>query len=186
MKQIIPIYFKKTNTNNDPSLWLLKSEWIWLVHRSERGKQIQIIQILWILRISQYIEVKSEKILKIYGFHRYILKYPQNKMNTIHSTNWLLKYRNDKLTSNANNINNMNEPNKLDHRCPLKWGNTRSNYLVHNIQIYWQTLDKCTNFKDLIEIHRFHNIWSEIQTNIERNPQNCKDFRTNIAKNTVI
>ena len=34
-----------------------------------------------------------------------------------------------KLTSN------MNEPNKLDHRCPLKQGNTQSNYLVHNTDI---------------------------------------------------
>ena len=39
--------------------------------------------IMRISRISQYIEVKSEKILKIYqeivGFHRYILKYPQKQ-----------------------------------------------------------------------------------------------------------
>ena len=102
-------------------------------------------------------------------------------MNTIHSTNRLLKYTNDKLTI----TNNMNEPNKLDHRCLLKRRNTQSNYLVHNIENNYK-LDKCTNFKDLLEIHGFHNIWSEIRQNIERNPQNVKDFRANIAKNTVI
>ena len=48
-------------------------------------------------------------------------------MNIMHSTNRLLKYRNDKLT-------NMTEPNKLDHRCLLKQRNTRSNYLVDNIK----------------------------------------------------
>ena len=80
----------------------------------------------------------------------------------------------------------MNKPNKLDHRCPLKLGNTRSNYLVHNTKhIDNYKLNKCTNFKDLIEIHGFHNIWSEIQKNIERNSQSVKDFRENIAKNTV-
>ena len=48
-------------------------------------------------------------------------------MNTIHST--------DRLLNIEIQIDNMNEPNKLDHRCPLKRGNTRSNYLVHNIDI---------------------------------------------------
>ena len=77
----------------------------------------------------------------------------------------------------------MNEPNKLDHRCPLKRGNTQPNYLVHNIEHTDKyELDKGTNFKDLLEIHRFHNIWSEIRQNIERNPKNVKDFRANIAK----
>ena len=76
----------------------------------------------------------------------------------------------------------MNEPNKLDHCCPLKRGNTQSNYLVHNIEYTNKyELDKCTNFKDLLEIHGFHNIWSEIRQNIERNPKNM-DFRANIAK----
>ena len=52
-------------------------------------------------------------------------------MNTIHSTDWLLDiYRSNKLTI----TNNMNEPNKLDHCCPLKRGNTQSNYLAHNIE----------------------------------------------------
>ena len=39
--------------------------------------------------ISQYIEVKSEKILKIYqeivGFHRYVLKYPSQKQDEYHT-----------------------------------------------------------------------------------------------------
>ena len=81
-------------------------------------------------------------------------------------------------------IDNMNKPNKLDHRCSLKWENTRSNYLVHNIEyIDNYKLNKCTNFKDLIETHGFHNIWSEIWKNIERDPPEYgKDFRANIAK----
>ena len=31
--------------------------------------------------------------------------------------------------------NDRNEPNKIDHRCPLKQGNTQSNYLAHNTDI---------------------------------------------------
>ena len=76
-------------------------------------------------------------------------------MNTIHSTDWLpiIEMTND----------NMNKPNKLDHRCLLKRRNTRSNYLVHNTKyIDNYKFYKCTNFKDLIEIHGFHNNWSEI------------------------
>ena len=49
-------------------------------------------------------------------------------MNIMHSTDRLL---NIEMTQ----IDNMNKPNKLDHRCPLKRGNRRSNYLVHNIDI---------------------------------------------------
>ena len=68
--------------------------------------------------------------------------------------------------------------------------------MVHNIEYIdkyeldkctnFKELDKCTNFKDLLEIHRFYKIWSEIQQNIERNPQNVKDFRANIANITNI
>ena len=75
----------------------------------------------------------------------------------------------------------MNEPNKLDHRCLLKL----KKYTVQLFGTQHRTnyrLNKCTNFKDLLEIHGFHNIWSEIRQNIERNPQNVKDFRANIAK----
>ena len=46
------------------------------------------IQITRISQISQYTEVKSEKILKkskdLQGFHRYILKYPQNMNHKMH------------------------------------------------------------------------------------------------------
>ena len=48
-------------------------------------------------------------------------------MNTIHSI--------DRLLIIEIQIDNMNKPNKLDHRCLLKRRNTRSNYLVHNIDI---------------------------------------------------
>ena len=33
------------------------------------------------------------------------------------------------------NLSDINGPNKIDHRCPLKRGNTQSNYLAHNIYI---------------------------------------------------
>ena len=54
--------------------------------------------------------------------------------------------------------------------------------MAHNIE-YTDNyeLNKCINFKDLLEIHGFHNICSEIWQNIERNLKNVKDFRTNIA-----
>ena len=109
-------------------------------------------------------------------------------MNTIHSTNRLLNTQNDTHYRDVNVIiDNMNEPNKLDHRCLLKRRNTWPNYLAHNIEhANNYELDKCINFKDLLEIHGFHNIWSEIRQNIERNPKNVKDFRANIAKDTVI
>ena len=48
-------------------------------------------------------------------------------MNTIHST--------DRLLIIEIQIDNMNKPNELDQRCPLKRGNTQSNYLVHNTDI---------------------------------------------------
>ena len=62
----------------------------------------------------------------------------------------------------------MNQTN-TGHRCPLKRGNTQPALnLVHNIRcIEKLQVDKYTNIQDLIEIHRFHNIWSEIRKNIE-------------------
>ena len=63
-KQIVQLFqtnkYKYKNTNLDPSLWLLKYETNQLVHRPERGWQK--LQILWILRISQYMGMKSVKI----------------------------------------------------------------------------------------------------------------------------
>ena len=55
---------------------------------TQRFEEDTKIQILRISQISQYTEVKSEKILKkskdLQGFHRYILKYPHNMNYTMH------------------------------------------------------------------------------------------------------
>ena len=122
--------FPTQTQNNGPSLWLLKSEPTCTQTSREENKNTNV-RISW---ISQYIEVKSEKILKIYqGIVRISPIYTKisitdNKRNIMHSTDWLL---NIEMTQ----IDSMYKPNKLDHSCPLKWGNTRSNYLVHNIDI---------------------------------------------------
>ena len=78
--------FRKQIQNNDPSLSLLKPAPTDLYAEIQReDTKIQIIRISW---ISQYIEVKSKKILKksedLQGFHRYILKYPQNMNHTMY------------------------------------------------------------------------------------------------------
>ena len=144
--------FLKQIQNNDPSLWLLKFESTCTQTRERKTK----IQIIRISRISQYIEVKSEKILKKSNIYHNIHKNNEsnNAYTSYRDVNWQV-------------MNNINEPNKLDHRCLLKWRNTWSNYLVHNTYIEKLQVDKYTNIKDLIEIHGFHNIWSEIRKNIE-------------------
>ena len=78
--------FQKTITQNtDPSLSSPEASTHWLVRRDWERKPKQILQII---RISQYTEVKSEKILKkskdLQGFHWYILRYPHNMNHTMH------------------------------------------------------------------------------------------------------
>ena len=66
-------------------------------------------------------------------------------------------------------ISEMNEPNK--YRPPLSYKTRKyttcikfgsQHRCIEKLQV-----DKYTNIQDLIEIHRFHNIWSEIRKNIE-------------------
>ena len=116
-KQTVTNCFRKQIQNMDPSLLSWSQHPLTCTQRFEEDTKIQIIRISW---ISQYTEVKSEKILKkskdlqgFQGFHQYILKYPQNMNHTMYIYTGLQNdtHQRCKLTSD------MNEPNK--YRPPL-------------------------------------------------------------------
>ena len=75
-KQIIPIVSRKQIHKTDPHSPLLKPAPTDLYAEIRGGNKNTNNKDFM---DSQYIEVKSEKILKIYVFHRYILKYPQKQ-----------------------------------------------------------------------------------------------------------
>ena len=115
-----------------------------------------------------------ENIEEIWRFTRISLIYTQT--STKHeSHNAYTGYKMTHLFRNnahqrckLTNLSDINGPNELDHCCPLKRGNTRSAYHIwFTAYIYWNLKMKGTDITVLIEIHGFHNIWSEIWENIE-------------------